>query len=139
MYKLKKLGSVKRKKVARKKVARKKIVRKKVARKKVARKKVVRKKVVRKKVARKKVARKTSHNVNINVMNGIKRQSESVLADYQRTINKCHHYESLIRQANDQSKGADRYNKKELKTLVKLYKLMLRECKTHARELKKLL
>ena len=133
MYKLKKLGSVKRKKVARKKVARKK-----VARKKVVRKKVVRKKAAPKKAKYKKKRIKTS-NVNINVLNGIKRQSESVLADYQRTINKCRNYEMLISQANDQSKGADRYNKKELKSLVKVYKLMLRECKTHDRELKKLM
>jgi hypothetical protein len=127
----------------------KKVVRKKTAKKKVAPKKVARKKIVRKKAAKKKVAPKKvssthkdtkSHNVNIKVMSGIKRESESIVADYQKTMNKCRHYESLIASTNEQVKHSPHpYYKREGKKVIKLYKLMLRECKTHARELKKLL
>jgi hypothetical protein len=127
MYKLKTIGKVKRKKNApKKKVSRSKRTYK----------------LVRKKDAPKKSASlhkdTKSHNVNIKVMSGI---NSSIISEYDRNNKRLRETEEQVIRYQKLLKnpGTPIYLKDVTKSAIKTYKLLIKEYKLHAKELKKLM
>lgn len=121
----------------------KKAIRKKVARKKVARKKVVRKKVVKKKPIKKRVLKTKQNKVKVQKsnMSGIPNFKKNVLSDYSKILMKQKELEYGIvsNQRILKVPGQPKQQKDNARKLIKLYKLLLSENKTHAAQLKKLM
>jgi len=100
---------------------------------------------VKKKSAPKKVSSThkdtKSHNVNIRVMSGIPNFKRDVLSDYSKCIQKQKELEFGIvsNQRILKVPGQPKLQKDNARKLIKLYKLLLSENKTHAAQLKKLM
>jgi hypothetical protein len=140
MLKLKKI-KIKRKKTAKKKVARKKVARKRVVRKKVARKKVARKKVARKRKPTEKnvySAIKKAAKIQKSHMSGIGSNMMHKFAQTQKEIKFLEN--NILRHQHDlKNKNMNKIQKDDIRKVIKTLKLLLKENKTHAREIKKLL
>ena len=113
----------------------------------VAKKKACKKLIgaVKKKAAPKKVTSThkdtKSHNVNIKVMSGVSNLKRDILGDYDKILRKQKEleYGIAVHQRYLKTPGRPKGLKDNDRKLLKLYKLILRENKEHAAQLKKLL
>jgi len=147
MYKLKKLKPLKRKKTTKKKVVRKKVARKKTPVKKISGgiKMKIKKAIRTGKGIKNELKRRLKSTVKKSKkyfgISGISNFKKNVLNDYSKTITKQKELEYGIASQQKILKvpGQPKQQKDNARKLIKLYKLLLSENKTHAAQLKKLM
>ena len=101
----------------------------------------VKKKIVKRKPTKKRVLKSKQNKVQKSNMNGIPNFKKNILSDYSKILIKQKELEYGIASQQKILKvpGQPKQQKDNARKLIKLYKLLLSENKTHAAQLKKLM